>query len=83
VDEALGVRRPDERLSDQRVAYERLCPLMAMIPDLGRWPLADRRGLASLMRTKGGATERPYALAVQRHARLWEALKRIGDAARR
>lgn len=51
-------------------AFSSLSPLFAMIPDLEGWPALDRRAAATILRAKGAARERDYALALQQHGRL-------------
>jgi len=48
---------------------ERLAPVAALIPDLGRWSPVERRGLLAILRAKEGPCERPFVLASQRHGR--------------
>lgn len=60
--------------AEQQAAVDRLSLLSALIPDLGEWPPADRRRLLAAMRAKGGPREREYALKLQRHPRLRDAL---------
>ncbi|HEX9167021.1 MAG TPA: hypothetical protein VF862_14005, partial [Gemmatimonadales bacterium] len=72
VSRALGASvRP--RRKNEREWFERLAPLAAMIPDLGRWPRAERRLLAAALAAKGGRRERDYALRLQQLPRLRQA----------
>ena len=48
---------------------ERLAPVADLVPDLGRWEPAERRALLALLRAKELPRERPFVLAMQRHAR--------------
>jgi hypothetical protein len=48
---------------------ERLAPVAALVPDLARWEPAERRALLALFRAKEAPRERPFALAMLRHAR--------------
>jgi hypothetical protein len=59
------------------LASWRLTPVLALIPDLARWPLADRRALAGLARAKEGRRERPFVFALRRHARFLRWLERL------
>ncbi|MFQ5422602.1 MAG: hypothetical protein ACE5F9_01325 [Phycisphaerae bacterium] len=77
---ALGVRRRPEWPANQAAAFDRLCVLMALIPDLESWPIADKSSLVAIMRAKGGPTERTYARRLQRHGRLRAALARLARA---
>jgi hypothetical protein len=56
---------------------ERMGPVAALIPDLARWPTADRRRLAALMLAKEGRREGPYVLAMLRHARFRRFMQRF------
>src|SRR5262245_7926117 len=60
--------------SDERTAFERLSLLVALIPDLRRWPLSDRRRLVALMRAKGGPSEAGYVRLLDGHRRFRESL---------
>jgi hypothetical protein len=68
--------------SDERSAFERLSLLVALIPDLRRWPLSDRRRLADLMRAKGGPSEARYVRLLDGHRRLRESLAALVRASR-
>ena len=46
---------------------ERLAPVAALVPDLGRWPEEERRRLLALLRAKELPRERPFVLAMLRH----------------
>jgi hypothetical protein len=70
---ALGRRVTVPRRGFEREWFERLAPLVAMIPDLARWPVAERRLLAATLAAKGGRRERDYALRLQRLPRLLQA----------
>jgi len=60
--------------SDERTAFERLSLLIALIPDLPRWAVADRRRLMDVMRAKGGPSEARYVRLLDGHRRLRESL---------
>jgi hypothetical protein len=62
-------------------AFDDFCLLMGPIPDLARWPVADKRALVQLMRAKGGHRERSFATQLKRHRRLRAAWKKIADRA--
>lgn len=47
----------------------RLAPVAALVPDLRRWAPGERRALLALLRAKELPRERPFVLAMQRHAR--------------
>lgn len=61
----------------ERRSFERLAPLVALIPDVARWTARQRRCLVELMRAKGRPQERPYARLLARQLRLRGALKDV------
>lgn len=74
--EAWAVRRASKVLGatglsrwpvEERSAFERLSPLVAMTTWSNRCPSADRKSLVRLMRAKGGKTERSYVMRLQAH----------------
>ena len=73
----LGCGRRDRWPTAERTAFVRLAPVCAQIPDLARWPLAARRGLVELMRTKGHLQERDFVRATQRHRRFFASIRRV------
>jgi hypothetical protein len=80
VAKALGVRSWRAWPPDERRAFEQLSVLAALIPDLGRWPAADRRRLARLFRAKGGRSELPYIGLLDGHRRLRASLEALAAA---
>ncbi|MEI6666850.1 MAG: hypothetical protein WCP29_01740 [Acidobacteriota bacterium] len=54
----------------QRMAFERWAPVIAVLPGVGRWPLADRKALVGVIRAKGGVRESAFVPLFNRHARL-------------
>jgi len=48
----------------------RITPIAALIPDLARWPLADRRHVAAAILAKEGRREGPYVKALRRADRF-------------
>ena len=67
---ALGIGRARGWSREERRAFEQLSLVAALIPALARWPAADKRALAALMRAKGGPSELAYARRLDRHRRL-------------
>lgn len=61
----------------ERLAWERWSPLVLILPGVERWPVADRRALARVVRAKGGRRESEFARLFDRHGRLRRALNRI------
>lgn len=74
---ALGVGSTAAWPREERRAFERMALVAALIPDLARWPAADRRRLVALMRAKGGATERAYAQRLDAHRRFRRSLEAL------
>lgn len=73
----LGV--PDWRRlpGDERGAWLRWGPLIGVLPGVERWPQADRRRLAAVVRAKGGRSEIDYVRLLDGHLRLRKALGRL------
>lgn len=55
--------------ADQREAWRRMAPILALL-DVGTWRDGERRALVSVIRAKGGRSERDYLAAYRAHARL-------------
>jgi hypothetical protein len=66
----LGVPRWTGWPPPARRAFETWALVLALVPDLERWPLADRRRLVRVIRAKGGRSEGPYVRRLLAHARL-------------
>ena len=77
---ALGIRDLRHWTSDERRALESLAPLLAMIPDLGRWSERDRRRTVRFVRSKGAVAELPAPRLLGGHRRLDAALRRLASA---
>jgi len=60
----------------ERLAWQQWAPLIASLPGVSRWPLAQRRELAEIVRAKAGRQELPYLLRFAAHPRLSTALFR-------
>ena len=74
---ALGVRDWARWSADERRGFAQLAPVIALIPDLARWPAADRRRLAAAMRAKGGASEARYVRRLDGIPRLRRSLEML------
>jgi hypothetical protein len=59
---------------DERVAWARWAPIVASLPGLGRWPAAERRALAEVVRAKAARRETDFLLRVAAQPRLVAAL---------
>jgi hypothetical protein len=74
---ALGVESLERWPINERLSFESLAPLVAMVRGLSRWPAEPRRALVRAMRAKGSKRERTYTLALRRHALFGEAVREI------
>lgn len=74
---ALGATRWRHWPGPQRRAFARLAPVVALVPDLARWPAAERRALTRMMRAKGAAGERAYVRMLDAQRRLGAALEAL------
>jgi len=59
---------------DERVAWARWAPIVASLPGLGRWPAAERRALAEVVRAKAARRETDFLLRLAAQPRLARAL---------
>jgi hypothetical protein len=75
---ALGVQGMERWPAAERDAFRALAPLIALVPDLPRWPATAKRSLVALMRAKG-SDEFCFHEGLTRHARFGAALRRLHD----
>lgn len=75
---ALGVRMIAWKESESR-AFEDLALVLNMIPDLARWTKDEKRDVVRIVRAKAGADESRYLRLLQHHAKLREAIIKIGS----
>ncbi len=79
----LGIRDLGHWSAAERRGFHLLAPVIAGLSDLGAWPAAERAALATMMRAKGGAQERDFALAATNVSRAFQGIAkaaRTGDA---
>lgn len=74
---ALGVDSRSGWPACEQRSFDRLAPLVALMPDLPEWGAKSKRGLVDLMRAKGRLQERQYARLLARHRSLRDALKEV------
>ncbi|MCZ7565581.1 MAG: hypothetical protein M5U08_18820 [Burkholderiales bacterium] len=74
----LGVARL--RSADERRAWSRWAPIVAVLPGVARWPARDRRALARVISAKGGRSEDAYLARFAAHPRLGAVLRRLTGA---
>jgi hypothetical protein len=67
------------RTPDERRAFERLAPLLSLIPGLPRWTGGEKQALARALRAKAGRDELAYLRLLQNHPRLRRALVELGS----
>lgn len=75
----LGARVTRRTSTGERLAWKRWGPLVLILPGIERWPKADRRALAAIVRSKGGPRESEYLLRFDRHRRLRRAIQRLAE----
>jgi hypothetical protein len=75
---ALGLRLQGWSESE-RQAVPNLALALALIPNLGLWPDSQKAALARIIRAKAGSDELRYVHLLQRHARLREAILKLGS----
>lgn len=63
----------------ERQSFLDLAPAVAMIPDLARWPVKDKRGLLLLMRAKGLTNEVAYLMLLRNHTRLLDVWAQLAN----
>jgi hypothetical protein len=73
----LGVRSLAGLDAAERLAFERLSPLVLALPGIRRWSPAERKALFAVMRAKGARREQAYAGLAREHRRLRNALLRL------
>jgi len=75
---SLGMGRQRAWSRPERRAFERMAPVLALIPDLSDWPPSERRHLVEIIRAKAGPREADYLRLMRAHARLRDCLVRAG-----
>lgn len=75
----LGARVTRRTSTGERLAWKRWGPLVLILPGIERWPEADKRALATVVRRKGGSRESEYLLCFDRHTRLRRAIQRLTE----
>lgn len=66
----------------ERLAFVRWAPLVALLPGVGRWPVAHKRALLAVIRAKGGRRESDYVTAFDAHGPLRAAIAALARATR-
>ncbi len=68
-------------LPAERMALERLSPILVLIPDLAAWTPAERRAVVRIVKAKGASRESDYIRLLRGHARLSRALVDLARSA--
>lgn len=76
VAKVLGVRARSRWPKGEREGFDRLAPIVALVDDLSAWPAKEKRALVAMMRAKGAANGRQFALLLKGQRRLQTGLAR-------
>ncbi len=74
----LGVRNRARWNPEERRAWARWAPVLALLPGLEGWSAESRRGLVRVVRAKGGRHESDFVRLFDAHRPLRQALKALG-----
>ena len=80
VSRALGVER-DAWVGRAKKAIDDLAPVLALVPDLGRWTAEEKGALVQVIRSKAASTEFEYVRRMGTHPKLRDAIARMGSRA--
>lgn len=78
----LGVRSRRRFSAGEHLAWNWWAPLIAILPNINRWPQADKRALVGVIRAKGGRHELDYLQRFNDHRRLRNSLRRLAEGGR-
>ncbi len=70
----LGLRTVSGWSAGERLAFRRWAPLVTILPEVARWTPAEKRGLAAVIRAKGGRHESDFVRLFDRHRKLRKAI---------
>jgi hypothetical protein len=73
----LGLRALSGWSRDERAAFRRWAPLVAILPGVAAWTAAEKRGLASVIRAKGGRHETDFVRLFDAHRKLRRAIAKL------
>jgi hypothetical protein len=77
----LGIPHWRRWVGPERMALERLAPILALIPDLARWSSSEKRALIRIIRAKGERCEAVYVRRLRGHRRLARSLRALAQPA--
>ena len=69
----------DDLTEQERRAFHDWALVLALVPDLGRWTDDEKQAIERTVRAKAGADEMLYLRLLQRHARLRDAVRKLGS----
>jgi hypothetical protein len=75
---ALGVH-PEKWPALQQTAFENYALLLALLPNLARWPAEEKKRLVTIIRAKANSSEPRYARFLQTNAELRRIILQIGS----
>lgn len=75
---SLGVKHWRAWPRMERRAFERMAPVLALIPDLADWPRKERSAVVEIVRAKAGPREADYLRRMRAHRRLRDRLLKLG-----
>jgi hypothetical protein len=75
---ALGARWERWKEAERR-AFGNLALILALVPDLGEWSKGEKQRAISAIRAKAGPQESDYLRLLQGHARLRDAVRKLGS----
>jgi len=78
----LGLRSVKNWSADEKRAYRQIAPIVAAATP-ANWPLAAKRSMRTLLRTKGSSLEAKYARLLCEHTHFLSALRSSCQAADR
>ncbi len=70
---------PSKWKESERYAFDNLALVLALIPDLAEWTDTEKRDVVQIIRAKMSADESRYLRLLQRHAKLRDAIRKIGS----
>jgi hypothetical protein len=77
---ALNCRGRERWPAMERLWFERLAPTISLIPGLGKWSAADKKGLLALLRAKGHPRESGFVRLLAENRRLRRALEKAAGS---
>jgi len=78
--EMLGVRSLSSFSKGERLAWDRWCPLVRILPGLERWSRSDKAALVRVVRAKGGRRESDFVKLFDGHRRLRRAVVKLSQS---